>query len=184
MLAASLVLFGTETWTAFLTAAAGAGEVYAANAIFMSGLTSPYGALMALGAPRGIAFAAQGVVILFAALVVGLVWRRAVALPPRAAILLAATPVAVPVLMFYDLMLVLVALVWLNQLTSSRASWETPLLAAVFLGPLLSGNLSTGTHWVIAAVTAAGAFALVLANVARTGVLGWSVPVPVVSRPA
>jgi hypothetical protein len=162
LIGASIALFGIATWSAFLTAAAASGDVYAAHAIFMGGLTSPYGVLMTLGAGRETAFAAQAVVTLLCACVVALVWRSRASLPMRAAILLAATPVAVPVLMFYDLMLVLVALVWL-----SRVPAATPLrhaiMVAVFLGPLLSGNLSTESHWLLAAATASAAFGLTLA---------------------
>ena len=52
LVGASFALFGAATWDAFLTAAAGWGEVYAGHAIFMGGLTSPYGALLTFGAAR------------------------------------------------------------------------------------------------------------------------------------
>jgi alpha-1,2-mannosyltransferase len=164
LIAASVSLFGVETWRAFLAAAAESGDVYAAHAIFMGGLTSPFGALMALGFGRTTAFAAQAVAILLATAAVATVWRRKGPLPLRAAILLTATPVAVPVLMFYDLMLVFVALVWLSRLWPAEPrSWRIPAMAAVFLGPLLSGNLSSEQHWLMAFVTASLAFGLTLA---------------------
>ena len=82
----------------------------------------------------------------------------------RAAVLLAATPIAVPLMMFYDLMLVFVALVWLSLVPAKDgALWRVPLMAAAFLGPLLSGNLSTESHWMLAFVTAALAFGLTIA---------------------
>ena len=174
---ASAALFGIGTWEAFLAAAQGTGEVYAGHAIFMGGLTSPFGALMALGAPRGLAFAAQAVAMVLAAAAVALVWRRGGGLPLRAAMLLAATPIAVPVLMFYDLMLVFLALVWLSHVWLSHArsgarpsraaaAW-TVAMGLVFLGPLLSGNLSTETHWLFAALTATLAFGLTVTMAAR-----------------
>ena len=161
----SIALFGTATWTAFFTAAAASGDVYAAHAIFMGGLTSPFGVLMVSGAGRETAFAVQAGVTLAVACVVALVWRRngqgeRAPLPIRAAVLLAATPVAVPVLMFYDLMLVFVALVWLSLVPRERGAWRTAAMAAVFVGPLLSGNLSTESHWMLAAVTVSLAFGL------------------------
>jgi len=197
LVATSAVLFGVATWSAFLTAILGSGDIYAGHAIFMGGLTSPYGALLASGASRGLAVAVQAMVTVLAATVVALVWRSPVAMPPgtamppgaamppgsampagaamsgggharaampvRAAVLLAATPVAVPVLMFYDLMLVLVALVWLSRVPETiRTPWRIALTAAVFLGPLASGNLSTQTHWMLAFLTAVAAFALSL----------------------
>jgi len=163
---ASLALFGTATWEAFFHALATSGGVYAGHAIFLGGLTSSYGALLALGAGWPAALAVQAGVTVLAAAVVACVWRRsaAMALPVRAAVLLAATPVAVPVLMFYDLMLVFVALVWLSRAPLASGSKGLTVTAiAVFLGPLLSGNLGTNSHWLAAFVTASMAFALILA---------------------
>ncbi|MGD0433312.1 MAG: glycosyltransferase family 87 protein [Acetobacteraceae bacterium] len=165
LIAASLVIFGSRTWDGFLGAAASSGDVYAAHAIFMAGLTSPFGVLMTLGAGREAAIVVQAGVTLMAACVVALIWRSRAALPVRASILLAATPVAVPVLMFYDLMLVFVALVWLSLVKPERdgAPWRTLAMAVVFMGPLLSGNLATGVPLMAAPMTAAMAFGLTLA---------------------
>jgi alpha-1,2-mannosyltransferase len=171
----SVALFGIATWTAFLTAAAASSDVYAGHAIFMGGLTSPYGALLATGFGRETAITVQSVVVLLAAGLVVLVWRRGAAapLPVRAAILLATTPVAVPVLMFYDLMLVFVALVWLSLVPRAAVpgAWRTVLTGAVFMGPLLSGNLSTDIRWLQAFVTASLCLGLAIAVAWR--VLGW-----------
>lgn len=180
LVATSIAVFGMVTWQAFLAAAAASSDVYAGHAIFMSGLTSPYGALLASGASRETAFAVQAVVMLLAAGAVALVWRPGARapLPVRAAVLLAATPIAVPVLMFYDLMLVFVALVWLSRLPPPEGSavWRTVVTAMVFMGPLLSGNLSTGTQWPVAFVTASLAFGLTLTVIWR--ILGWPRLVP------
>ena len=157
--AASVAVFGLATWQAFFTAAANAAHVYAAEAIFMHGLTSPYGVLMVLGVGREAAVIAQIGVIMAAAAIVAWTWRANRApLPVRAAILLAATPIAVPVMMFYDLMLVFAALVWLSK----SPNRPIVLMTAVFLGPLLSGNLSIDGGLMVAAITAAAAFALAL----------------------
>jgi alpha-1,2-mannosyltransferase len=166
LVGASVALFGTATWAAFLTAAASSGDVYAGHAIFMGGLTSPFGVSMVLGSGRETAFAVQAVATLLAASAVAWVWRTRshAQLPIRAAVLLAATPVAVPVLMFYDLMLVFVALVWLSRARPAGAGpWWTIAMAAVFLGPILSGNIGAEAHWMEAAGTASLAFGLTLA---------------------
>ncbi len=174
LVAASIAAFGVATWTAFVTAAAASGDVYAGHGIFMGGLTSPYGALMTAGVAPDVAFAVQAFVIVLAGGVVALVWRPGAQgmapLPLRAAVLLAATPVAVPLLMFYDLMLVLVALVWLSRvkLIGGVPAWLTAAMIAVFLGPLLSGNLTDNAHWMMAFVTASLGFAVTLAVVWRT----------------
>jgi hypothetical protein len=185
--AASLAVFGMAAWEAFLSAAAASGDVYAGRAIFMGGLTSPYGALMAFGSGPGTAFAVQAVASLLAAAAVAWVWRPGAhaALPIRAAVLLAAAPVAVPVLMFYDLMLVFVALVWLSRarLAGGAGNWLTGTAVAVFLGPLLSGNLVTNTHWMVAFITASMAFALTLAVAWRTLAPPRAVPMRAVTGP-
>jgi len=165
LITVSFAVLGAGAWGAFLTEAAASGDVYAAHAIFMAGLTSPFGVLMTAGFGREAALAVQVIVTLLAAGIVALVWRSAARLPVRAAILLTATPVAVPILMFYDLMLVFVALVWLSLLHPMRdaSPWRTLAMAAVFMGPLLSGNLATGAPLMAASMTAAMAFALTLA---------------------
>jgi alpha-1,2-mannosyltransferase len=165
IVAASFALLGASTWGAFLTQAATSGDVYAAHAIFMAGLTSPFGVLMTAGSGREAALAVQAIVTVLAAGIVAQVWRSSARLPVRAAILLTATPVAVPVLMFYDLMLVFVALVWLSLVQPMRdaSPWRTLAMATVFLGPLLSGNLATGAPLMAASMTAAMAFGLALA---------------------
>lgn len=166
---ASVVLFGAETWRAFLTAAAGSGDVYAGHAIFMGGLTSPYGVAMVFGLGRAASFGIQAAAAGLAALAVFVVWRRGGPLPVRAAVLLAATPVAVPVLMFYDLMLVFVALVWVSRLgpAGQLPGWAQAGLAAAFLAPLLSGNIGSEMPVPFAAVAAMAAFGVVLGLAAR-----------------
>ena len=163
--AGSVALFGAAAWQAFFSAAAAPAKVYAAQAIFMGGLTSPYGVAMTLGLNREASIALQCVVIGLTGWIVARVWCAGAPLPARAAILLAATPVAVPVAMFYDLMLVFVALLWLSRLRPAP-SWLWPAMAAVFVLPLFSGNLSTDTPMFLAAISAAACFATVLAAVA------------------
>ena len=174
LVGASFAWFGVATWEAFLAAIPGAGDVYAGHAIFMGGLTSPFGALMTFGVGRGIAAVVQGCAALLAATVVAVVWRRGgqAALPVRAAILVAATPVAVPMLMFYDLMLVLVALVWISRVPPRP--WLGAASVAVFLGPLLAGNFGGNAHWLVAFAAAAMTFALAVAVAWRDLPLPWT----------
>jgi hypothetical protein len=62
---------------------------------------------------------------------------------------------------------VLVALVWLSRVPTVNPVRHA-VTAAVFLGPLLSGNLTTENHWLLAAATASAAFGLSLAVVWRS----------------
>lgn len=129
----SLVVFGWETWRGFFAVAAGSHASYESGRIALGGMVSPFAAALLLGASPTVAYSAQIAVTLTAALLVGVVWRRGGALPTRAAVLAAATLVAVPVILIYDLMLAAVAAVWLIHDKRPPAGWEKALLAAAFV---------------------------------------------------
>ncbi len=81
-------------------------------------------------------------------MLVALIWRRGLSLPLRAAALLAATLLAVPVALIYDQMLVLLAVVWLireAQDTGFRA-WEKLAFAIIYVLVLLGWPLGTLWH--------------------------------------
>jgi hypothetical protein len=164
LVALSGVALGWHTWQAFLHAAAGARAVYGAGHIDVAGLASPYGAVLSLGGRPELASAVQAVAMLAAAGGVWLVWRRHASLPVRAAVLLAATPVAVPIVMFYDLMLSGLAMLWLVRAGRERGflPWQQLAMVVLFLLPLRSGNLGASTQLLIAPVCAAGVLALAL----------------------
>jgi hypothetical protein len=154
-------MFGWESWIEFLHAAAVSQSAYTGRAD-LAGLTSPFGAMLELGQEQWHAAIVQAFVTLGAVALVGIVWRRKLTLPVRAAILLAATPVAVPIVQFYDLMLAGVAIAWLVRAgrTSGFAPWTKTLLAVAYILPLLSGNLGGVDHWLIAPTAAALVLAL------------------------
>jgi alpha-1,2-mannosyltransferase len=106
-------LFGWQTWRDFLAAAATSGNVYASGRIPFSGFVTPFGGAMLLGAGAAAAAVLQAVASATAAGVVAYVWRRNPPLPIRAACLVSATLVAVPLALFYDLVLAGVAGAWL-----------------------------------------------------------------------
>ncbi len=107
------VLFGWNTWAAFIAAFTGAHGTYENGRIELAGMITVFGAARMLGVPTALAYAAQAFAALAAAAAVAwLFWRRA-PLPLRAAALIAGTLLAVPVLLLYDLMLLAVAGTWL-----------------------------------------------------------------------
>jgi hypothetical protein len=75
-------------------------------------------------------------------------WRRNLSLPVRAAILAVGTLVAVPLTLFYDLMLAAIAMAWLVQAGRQRGflPWEKTLLLANFVAPLLVRGFGHSFH--------------------------------------
>ena len=166
LILSSGLLFGWDTWAAFFAAAANAGSVYGAQAIDMAGLSSPHGAILVWGGSLTMACAVQAAAALAVAACVATAWRHGRSLPVRAALLTAGTPVAVPVLLFYDLMLDGIAIAWL--IAAGRAHgfppWQKTLLTLLFVMPMLSGNLNSHSKLLIAPSAAALGFALALAQ--------------------
>jgi alpha-1,2-mannosyltransferase len=139
----SLAAFGTATWQAFVAVAATSPAMYESGRILFAGMANPFGAARLLGATPTIAYATQAAVTLLAAVIVGLVWKRPLSLPSRAAVLVAAAPVAAPLSLLYDLMLSAAAACWLvADRRSPTAPWECSVLVALY--PLLLDGRGLG----------------------------------------
>jgi alpha-1,2-mannosyltransferase len=110
---AALLLFGAATWHAFVASALTSHATYEAGHIAVVAYVTPWGMALQLGAGPTLAWAVQAAASLAAAGFVARVWRRGGPLPVRGAALAAATLVAVPVALMYDLMLAAVAILWL-----------------------------------------------------------------------
>src|SRR5204863_2147702 len=102
LIAASVALFGVSTWQQFFSALSAAPGVYEGG-VKIAGFVTPFGAVVMLGGGPSLAYAVQGVVTAAAVALVAIAWRRKVSFPVRAAALISATLVAVPVALFYDL---------------------------------------------------------------------------------
>jgi alpha-1,2-mannosyltransferase len=128
-------LFGWQTWRDFLAAAATSGNVYASGRIPFSGFVTPFGGAMLLGAGAAAAAVLQAVASATAAGVVAYVWRRNPPLPIRAACLVSATLVAVPLALFYDLVLAGVAGAWLLRADGEYRlpEWGKLILAGLYV---------------------------------------------------
>ena len=139
--ALATLLFGVAVWPAyFATMAASQPELQAGLVGRFGAMVSPYGALRAMGVPHVAALLGQGVGVVGAAAAVALFWRRQAPLPIRAAALLAAGLVAAPMALFYDLMLVLVALCWLVRQGRDTGfpPWSRSVMVACWLLPGLT----------------------------------------------
>ena len=138
-------LFGWGGWQAFLTAAAGAGSVYAQRgALDRGGADEPVRPDPGTGrrARRGHGGAGggrRGDGGRGAAGCGGVACRCRL----RAAVLLAAIPIAVPIVMFYDLLLSGVAVAWLVRGGWERGfpPWQASTFPVLFALALLAGNI-------------------------------------------
>ncbi len=144
----SLAMFGWQTWHDFIIAIAGSGHVYASGRIAFGGFITPFGAAMLLGASRGVAALLQVLCSFAAAVFVAVVWWRNLPLPIRAASLVSATLVAVPLALFYDLVLAGVAGAWLLRADGGFRlhEWQKWLMAGLFVLCLNPRGIAMGWH--------------------------------------
>jgi len=165
---ASLALFGWETWQAFFVTAGAAHAVYESGRILFAGFANPFGAVRLLGGPVALAYAVQGLASLVAAALVLVVWRYRFSLPLRAAVLAAASLVAAPVVIFYDLMLGTIAVCWLMRDEAQPLSpAEKTFFAAITVLLLDVRHLGESWHLPVAATATIGLFAIVTARALR-----------------
>ncbi len=138
---AALALFGVGTWYAWLAVAGTSPAMYQSGRILFAGMANVFGAARLVGAAPPVAYGLQAVASLTAAAVVVAVWRRPLSLPTRAATLAAASLVAAPLSLLYDLLLGVIAAAWLvgDRAAPAAAAWEKTALAALYL-VLLDGR--------------------------------------------
>ncbi len=179
----ALLVLGGQAWRDFLTAAAASQDVYASGRIAFAGFVTPFGAARLLGGSPGVAYMAQAMATAIAAVLVAVVWGRAPPLPIRAATLAAATLVAIPVALFYDLMLASIAGLWLIRADGAYRlpEWGKLVLAVLAVLALNPRGLAQAWHAPIGPLISAALLALV-AVVALRG--GGSAPEGAVVGPA
>jgi alpha-1,2-mannosyltransferase len=165
----SLIVFGWETWRDFLASAAASHATYQSGQIAFGGLVSPFGAVLLLGGTTTIAYAVQAGATLAAGFLVAAVWHRRCPLPIRAATLAAATLVAIPVVLIYDLMLAAVAGAWLIRDEGGLPAWEGAALAGLFVLSFDPRGIAEAWHIPIAPLVAIGVVAVATAHACRTG---------------
>lgn len=169
----SLVMFGADTWQAYWSAFAGSNAVYAAGRIDYAGIVTPFGAARLLGLGTSGSYLVQALVSATMVIVIGLTWRRCPCPHLRAATLLAATLLAVPVALLYDRLLLLVAIGWLVREARSNGfrSWEKTVLLAAYLGSLLDYTVDSAWHWPLGPVISVAVLALAVRRISGTSIL-------------
>jgi len=165
----SLAVFGWETWRDYLSAAAASPAVYQSGRISFPGFINPFGAVLLLGGTPTMAYRVQAVTILAAAALVAYVWRQDLSLPIRSATLAAATLAALPIGLFYDLMLAAIATAWLlrGEGRYRLEEWEKLVLAGLFFLSLNPRSFSEILKLPIGPLVTLGFVAYVVAHVVR-----------------
>jgi alpha-1,2-mannosyltransferase len=163
LIGVSVLTFGLGTWRAFFAAAAGAHRIYETS-ISHAGMATPFGVVLLLGGSPALACELQAIAALAMISAVGLVWRRGQSLPIRAAVLAAATPIALPVVLFYDLMLSGIALAWLVRWGQQHGfpAWSRTMIATLYGATSLSGNFDPHSYTMTTPLIAAGTVVLAL----------------------
>ena len=165
----SLSVFGCDTWHDYLAAAAASPAVYQSGRISFTGFINPFGAVLMLGGTPRMAYRVQALTILAAVALVAYVWRRGLSLPIRAATLAAATLAALPIGLFYDLMLAAIATAWLLRADDRYRlpEWEKIVLTGLFLLTLNPRSFSEILHFPIGPLVTVGFIAFVVTHVVR-----------------
>jgi alpha-1,2-mannosyltransferase len=165
----SLALFGAETWQAFFATVATSHTMYGSGRILFAGMANIFGAACLLGAGAPVADGLQAAASLVAAAIVVVVWRRRLSLPTRAATLAAASLIAAPLALLYDLMLGVIAAAWLVRDGDSPTAWagQKIALAALFLLLLDGRGLAESWHVPVFPLAALALLAIAVARAWR-----------------
>ena len=166
----SWLAFGDAAWRGFLFDAPLARQALEAGLVGFAKMTSAFAAMRLLGAPPPLAWAVQGVVSAAALGLVLVVAHRRPGAASEVATLAAASCLATPFLLDYDLMLLAVPLAVLAATTDRTGflPWEKLALAAAYLLPLAARPLAERADTPVAPFVVAGLLAIL---VQRAG--GW-----------
>jgi hypothetical protein len=170
--AASLALFGAGTWHAYLAITPLARRALEEGLVAPGKMVSVFAAARVLAAPAALAYTAQAAAALAAALVL-LRARRAPA-EAQVAALVAATLLATPFLLDYDLTLAAVPLAFLFSRARAEGflPWDKFVLGCAFLLPLLARQLATRLSLPVAPLVDAALLAAVARRCAMMDAFG------------
>lgn len=141
LVALSLLLFGASTWYDYIAAAVASPATYMSGKVKFSAFVTPFGATLLLSNSAPAAYVVQAIATAAAIAVVAVAWYRDLALPLRAATLIAATLIAVPLALVYDLLLAAVAVAWLYRSESGLLPTERLVVAGSYLLSLVPDQI-------------------------------------------
>lgn len=153
--AASVGAYGLHSWTIFATTLHHAAGEFASRAVVpFDRMASVAGGLRLVGVPRAPAAWLSTMVALATGLLVALRWHRTrgahapADIASRMAVLIAGTLLVMPVVLFYDLAVLLPAacFLWRSRAGASRSDTIAPLLAAMWCAGFLVYPFPQRTH--------------------------------------
>lgn len=145
LLALGLLLFGLESYRAWLGSADLFSHVVADGLAGWHRMASPYAALRFAGVEAAPAWIAHGAVALAAVAFCGLLWHHSRDRGARMSALAAATALASPYLFGYDTLLLVVPLAWLVA-RGRHALWLAACWALLLLGLLQALGMGAGPN--------------------------------------
>jgi hypothetical protein len=141
---ASYKFFGEETWLAFLgSLKLTRGIVLEQGSTGWEKIQSIFSVTRMWGGSVELAYAAQGIFALVAAMAVAWAWKQKTDIRLQGAVLVTASLLATPYILDYDLVALALPVAWMAACGMEKGfrPWEKTLLMAVFLLPLLSRSL-------------------------------------------
>lgn len=161
---ASLVAFGSSTWTAFFTDASFARAALENNLVGDEKMQSVFASVRLLRGSLALAWGAQILTALSAVATVFLLQRRAFRTAAEAPAVVCAGLLASPFVLDYDLTLLAIPLVWLlgEGGRSVFLPYEKALMALAFALPLVSRIVAGAFGLPLAPLTIAALFLLIL----------------------
>ena len=137
---ASIFVHGPATWVAFLNSLRGNAAAFAEGSVPWSAIQSAYAATRALGGRPDLAFAVQTIVTVAAVAAVVAIERRTSSNALKSAAICAATVLATPFILVYDLTVLGVGMAFLAREASFHrglSTVETIALLGIALSPAL-----------------------------------------------
>jgi alpha-1,2-mannosyltransferase len=168
---ASTVLFGAEAWWSFLASTETSRKLLLeAGNVGFEKLQSVFAAVRILGGGVTLAYLVQGAVSVAAIGGTVWFWRSGQHRHEKAALLLAATAVAAPHILDYDLMLLAPSIAFFVAARSDGhfRDYEISLLAAVWITPLLARPVAGLTGIPLGFLAGLTLFVLIMRRAART----------------
>jgi hypothetical protein len=164
--AISLMLFGVQTWAAFLHSLPESSRQLNNAQMGWGKIQSVYGGLRLLGFGSGPAYSVQVIVALVSAAIAVIVWRaHRVTFDIKAAVLVTATLLVTPYVADYDFVLLALPIAWMARDGAQHGflPWEKPILLMTWLLPLFARFLALKASIPLAPLV----IAILLACIAR-----------------